>query len=73
LSVTVARLATDDTLSRLAIPSDIRLGREIAEQGGVVLTSVAPDRVTALVTPPEGQRRTVELTADETGLRCRCT
>ena len=73
MTETIAHLAAEENLARLATPSDRRLGREIAAQGGVVLTSVAPRHVTALVTPRGGQRRTVEMTADGTGLHCRCT
>lgn len=73
MSNTIAGLATEENLARLASPSDRRLGREILEEGGVVITSSAPHGVTAFVTPAGGQKRTVEMTADASGLHCRCT
>ena len=73
MSNTIAELASDENLERLATRSDRRLGREILAEGGVSITSSSPQRVTALVTPVGGQRRTVEMTADTAGLHCRCT
>jgi hypothetical protein len=73
LSHTIPEIATDDYLASVATRSDRRLGKEILEAGGMDITSAAPQRVTALVTPAGGQKRTVELTADTSGLHCRCT
>jgi uncharacterized Zn finger protein len=70
---TIAGFATDTYLKRLAQPANFRLGQEIVRGRGVVVTSANPHRVTALVTPPGGQRRTVELSADAAGLHCRCS
>jgi len=69
----VADLVAPDLLPTLATPSNLRLGREIAEQAGVEILEFGPLRVTAKVTG--GQRRTVELQATPAGLawRCSCT
>jgi hypothetical protein len=69
----LSQLLDDESLKRLARPADLRLGQEIAARGGVQITSLSPDKVTAKVQPPGGQRRTTELFATEDGLKCRCT
>ena len=66
-------LLDDESLSRLAHPSDLRLGREIAAKGGVEILEITPSRVVAHVRPPGGQKRTTELFTTEDGLKCRCT
>lgn len=73
MSSNIAELASDGNLARLATRSDRRLGRQILDEGGVLITSSTPRKVTAFVTPVGGQKRTVEMTADENGLHCRCT
>jgi hypothetical protein len=66
-------LLDDASLKRLATPSNLRLGREIAAKGGVEILTRSPSEVTAKVQPPGGQKRTTELFATEDGLKCRCT
>jgi hypothetical protein len=63
----------DESLTRLATPSNLRLGREIAARGGVEILELASSRVVAHVQPPGGQKRTVRLNATEDGLKCQCT
>jgi uncharacterized Zn finger protein len=67
----VADLADDTLVRRLASPSDLRGGREIAATGGVEFVKRGPLRVIARVTG--GQTRTVELTATPTGLEWSCS
>ena len=66
-------LLNDETLKHLARPAGLRLGREIVAKGGVVILEISPSRVVARVQPPGGQKRTTELFASPTGLKCRCT
>ena len=70
---TIADLLSDESISRLAKPSDLRLGREIAAKGGVQILEISRYRVVARVQPPGGQKRTTELFATEDGLKCKCT
>ncbi len=63
----------DEHLNRLAHPSDIRLGREIVNEGGVEILEFSPSRVVAHVKPSGGQKRTTELFATGDSLKCRCT
>ncbi|MGZ3274871.1 MAG: SWIM zinc finger family protein [Caulobacteraceae bacterium] len=73
----LADLLVHDTLTRLAKPANLRLGRAIVEEGGVEFVRVEPARMTARVggTPASPQRRTVELTAasGELSWSCACT
>jgi hypothetical protein len=57
-------LIDENRIRKLATPANFRLGREIATQGGVELTSVSGTKVVAKVHPPGGQKRTI---------KCRCT
>ena len=54
----VADLVSAAALEALATPSNLRLGHEIASEGGVELVELGPRRMVAKVTG--GQRRTVE-------------
>jgi uncharacterized Zn finger protein len=67
----VADLVEPEHLRRLATPSNLRLGEEIARQGGVELLEFGPSKVTAKV--GGGQRRSVELDATPQGLAWKCT
>ncbi len=67
----VADLVERAAIEKLAIPSNIRLGEELAAQGAVELLKVGPLTVTAKV--HGGQTRTVELRAGKGGLAWSCT
>jgi uncharacterized Zn finger protein len=67
----VADLVDDTLVQRLASPSDLRSGREIAATGGVDFVKRGPLRVIARVTG--AQTRTVELTSTPSGLEWSCT
>ena len=69
----VADHVAPEGIRSLAAPSNIRLGREIAENGVVELVEFSPLAVVARVRPAGGQRRTVELRSTEAGLACKCT
>ena len=73
----VADLVSPDRLNTLATPSNLRLGREIKDKGGVKLGEFGPLRVTATVggTEATGSRRKVELRSEngELGWTCTCT
>ncbi len=69
----VADLINEELLSRLSSPSNFRLGREIAERGGVELAESAPEKAVVNVTPPGGVRRRVTLTSSAEGLKWKCT
>jgi uncharacterized Zn finger protein len=67
----VADLVDDTFVRRLASPSDLRHGREIAATGGVEFVKRGPLRVIARVTGT--QTRTVELISAPAGLEWSCT
>ncbi len=67
----VVDLVEPDHLAQLASPANLRLGRDIAGQGGVKILEFGTCRVTARVS--NGQRRTVELSSTPQGLEWRCT
>ena len=69
----VVDLIEPDHLNHLATPANLRLGREIASQGGVEFLDFGTCRVAARVS--NGQRRSVELSSTPQGLewRCSCT
>jgi uncharacterized Zn finger protein len=67
----VADLVDDTLVRRLASPSDLRSGREIAATGGVEFVKRGPLRVVARVTG--GQTRTVELVSSASGLEWSCS
>jgi uncharacterized Zn finger protein len=71
----VADLVDAPAIERLAKPSDIRLGRKIAEEGGVELIEFGPLRVTAKVggVPASHTRRMVVLQSTPAGLSWSCT
>ena len=68
----VADLIDDTLVRRLASPSDLRAGREIAATGGVDLVKRGPLRVIARVTGTR-QTHTVELISTPSGLEWSCT
>lgn len=70
----IVDLVQPHLLAGLATPANLRLGREIADQGGVALQTATPMRVEAKVggVAAAGQRRTVELAAEPGGLRWSC-
>ncbi len=57
----------------LATPANFRLGQEIAQVNGVEIIESSPLLVTARVQPKGGQRRSVELSSTEIGLKWKCT
>ena len=67
----VADLVDDTLVRRLASPSDLRSGREIAATGGVEFVKHGPLRVIARV--KGGQTRTVELLSGASGLEWSCS
>jgi uncharacterized Zn finger protein len=71
----VADLAEPKALADLATPANLRLGREILDQGGVELTRLEPLHVSAKVggVAAADQRRTVELISGPAGLAWSCT
>lgn len=69
----VADLTDEESLLDLSSSSNFRLGREIAEGGGVELIEFGPVKVVAEVTPPGGVKRTVTLTSAGRKLKWKCT
>ncbi|MBI4285556.1 MAG: SWIM zinc finger family protein [Chloroflexi bacterium] len=71
----IANYVNPKAIHTLATPSNLRLGQEIAEGGGVELIESSPLSVIAKVRPAGGQRRRVELRSTEDGLtwKCSCT
>jgi uncharacterized Zn finger protein len=71
----VADLVEPEAVTQLATPSNLRLGQDILDQGGVELTRFEPLRVTAKVggVAAADQRRTVELVSGAAGLEWSCT
>ena len=71
----VADLVEASAIEKLATPSDLRLGREIVAQDGVVLDDFGPLKVVARVggVPASATRRTVVLEATSQGLTWSCT
>jgi uncharacterized Zn finger protein len=71
----VADLVEPEAVSHLATPSNLRLGRDILDQGGVELTRFEPSHVSAKVggVAAADQRRTVELISGPAGLEWSCT
>lgn len=69
----ITDLISPEALRALAIPSNLRLGEEIAGQGGVEITDFGPTHIIARARPEGGIRRRVELLSTEKGLTCRCT
>lgn len=70
---TVFDFVSEAEISKLARPSNYRLGETIFKNGEVELIEFTPVRVVARVAG--GQRRQVEFTAAENGLQwaCSCT
>ena len=66
-------LVDEQSLRKLATPSNFRLGKEVFERGGVQIIAQTPFQVTAKARSPGGQNRTVVLTATPEGLKCGCT
>jgi uncharacterized Zn finger protein len=71
----VADLIEPETVAHLATPSNLRLGQDILDQGGVELTRVEPLHISARVggVAAADQRRTVELVSGPAGLEWSCT
>ena len=69
----ITNLVDEISLQRHATKSDFHLGKEIATQGGVEIVEFSPVKVVAKVQPTRGQKRTVELSSTDEGLRCKCT
>ena len=69
----VADLTDEESLLSLSSSSNFRLGREIAESGGVEIVEFGPLKLVAEVTPPGGVKRTVTLISSSQGLRWKCT
>jgi uncharacterized Zn finger protein len=67
----VADFTSPDELQRLATPSNFELGKQIYANGAVEIEEFGPTRVVAHATG--GQRRLVELRADDDGLSYTCT
>ncbi len=67
----VADLVEPSAIERLAIPSNIRLGRELAARGAVEFLEFGPLAVKAKVRI--NQTRTVELRSQKGKLAWRCT
>ncbi len=67
----VADLVESERLRKLALPSNLRLGAEIAERGGVEIDAFGPLRVSARVAG--GVARRVELVSSDRGLGWKCT
>jgi hypothetical protein len=70
---TLKSLISDESLQKLATPSDLRLGKEIIETGSVEIIENSPFKILAKATARDGQKRTVELFATDEGLKCSCT
>ena len=68
-------MVSERLLSSLATPSNIRLGREIADAGGVTVTQKDETTITAVVKPTEGSPRSVRLVRTKDGWNgtCSCT
>jgi uncharacterized Zn finger protein len=71
----VADLVEPEALAHLATPANLRLGRNILDQGGVEPTRSESFRVHAKVggVAAADQRRTVELISGPAGLQWSCT
>jgi uncharacterized Zn finger protein len=69
----VADLTDEESLLSLSSSSNFRLGREIAESGGVEIVEFGPLKLVTEVTPPGGVKRTVTLISSGQGLRWKCT
>ncbi len=69
----LAGLLGREAIRSQATPSNMRLGEQIFEEGGVELVETDSTRVVARVRPKGGVRRTVELRSTGDGLTCRCT
>jgi uncharacterized Zn finger protein len=71
----VTDLVEQKAVAHLATPSNLRLGRDILDQGGVELTRLESLRVSAKVggVAAADQRRTVELFSGPAGLEWSCT
>lgn len=68
-------MATEEELSAWATPANIRLGREIADGGGVTVTRKDDGTIMARVRPKGGSTRSVRLvrTGDGWAGTCSCT
>jgi uncharacterized Zn finger protein len=73
IRLSIADLADPDFLGRIARPSDLRSGGEIAREGEVELLDVKPGSVVARVKPVGGVRRTVTLCETPRGLSWKCS
>jgi uncharacterized Zn finger protein len=71
----VVDLVEPEALAHLATPANLRLGRNILDQGGVELTLSESSRIRAKVggVAAADQRRTVELICGPAGLQWSCT
>lgn len=70
-----AVLIDPDSIEDIATPANVRLGRELAASGAVVMTASSPGRVEAQVGGgrSDTQRRSVVLWSGEHGLSWSCT
>lgn len=62
-----------DMLAGLATPSNVRLGREIAEEGDVSVTQKDDATITATVRSDNTSTRTVRLTRTKDGWKGSCS
>lgn len=71
----IVELVDWKTIDSLATPSNVRLGRELADAGEVQMTAVSPDRIEARIGGGESgtQHRRAELWAGAHGLSWSCT
>ena len=69
----VADMTDQDSILRLSSRSNFRLGREIADAGGVELVEFGPLKVVAEVTPPGGVKRKVTLESASGALKWKCS
>ncbi|MBP1919835.1 SWIM zinc finger family protein [Youngiibacter multivorans] len=62
----------NDLISRLATPSNIRLGEEIFKSGGVEILSCDDNKATAKVSGGQTKMTEIEGTEDMTMWKCSC-
>lgn len=69
----IADFINEHAISKLATPSNLKLGRQIADAKGVEFIESTPERLTAKVAMPGIQKRTVVMSADKQKLHYKCT
>ena len=70
----ISDFISPEQVKKLAIPSNIRLGTSIANDGIVEFVEISPKKVIAKVIGPNGSsKRTVELKVSTSGLEFTCT